>query len=163
MDRLILRPELEINGKDRIWRRVFYSVVLTSVEFFLALICIFAGLPVLLDPFTLSLVPDSVTHLLALWMVDVWGVQLTLGGGLTVFGIVKDDYRIEQIGVLFLGSGAFVYMLALIAILPGSWVAFITYLFFVLAMIARYWVLGRLIKATGKLRKKVLDALPDKE
>lgn len=162
MDRFILMPELEGNVKQRVWRRVFYSVVLTSVEFFLALICVFAGIPVLLDPITLSLVPSSVAHLLPLWMVDLWGLQLVLGGGMTIFGIMKDDFRIEQIGVMLLGSGAFVYMLALLTFLPGSWVAFITYLFFVLAMVARYWVLGRLIKMTGKLNKRIRDALPDK-
>lgn len=162
MDRFILMPELEGSEKSKVWRRVFYSVVLTSVEFFLALICIFAGIPVLLDPITLSLVPSSIAHLLPLWMVDLWGLQLTLGGAGTIFGIVRDDFRIEQIGVMLLGAGAFIYMLALVAFLPGSWVAFITYLFFVLAMVARYWVLGRLIKMTGRLNKRIRDALPDK-
>lgn len=71
-----------------------------------------------------------------------------------MLGIIKGDFRIEQIGVLLLMSGSFVYMIALLGLLPGSWVAFITYLLFVLAMAARYWVLGKLIKMTGKLIDK---------
>ena len=164
MYRYILMPELngdEGNNK-RAWRRIFYSVVLTSVEFFLAVVAVLVGLPVLIDPFHLTLVPGSIAQLLPLWMVDLWGFQMTVGGGLTMGGIIKGDFRIEQIGVMFLATGAFVYMLALLSILPGSWAAFVTYALFALAMIARYWVLGRLIKLTGRLTKRVRDALPDK-
>jgi hypothetical protein len=153
MERIILMPELE--GEDttsqKIWRRIFYSIVLTSVEFFLALICLFAGIPVLLDPFTLSLVPASITHLLPIWMVDLWGLQLVLGGVTTMVGIARGDFRIEQIGVMLLLGAAFVYTFALMLLLPTSWVVFITYVLFSLAMFARYWVLGRLIKLTGRL------------
>jgi len=155
-DRLILMPELEESTKNKIWRRVFYSVVLTSVEFFLAIVAILTGIPVLLDPFTLSLVPSSVAKLLPLWLVDLWGAQLLLGGGITVWGIVAGDFRIEQIGVLLLMSGALVYTIALVTLLPGSYLAFITYVLFVLAMAARYWVLGRLIKLTGRLKRRFL-------
>lgn len=156
-------PELDDeNGNKKAWRRVFYSVVLTSVEFFLAIIALIAGIPVLIDPIALSLVPGSLAHLLPVWMVDLWGLQLTLGGIGTIAGITGGDFRVEQIGVMFLMCGAFVYMLALATILPGSFVAFATYLLFALAMIARYWVLGKLIKLTGRLKKRELDALPDK-
>lgn len=150
-------PELEGTTKQKIWRRVFYSVVLTSVEFFLAIVAILAGVPVLLDPFSLSLVPQSIAHLMPLWMVDVWGVQMFLGGGITITGILKGDFRIEQIGVFLLIGGSFIYSLALLALLPGSWVAFITYILFGSAMVARYWVLGKLIRLTGRLRDKVVD------
>jgi hypothetical protein len=152
MDRYILLPELDQGSNaQKFWRRVFYSVVLTSVEFFLAIIAMLAGIPVLLDPFTLSFVPASIVQLMPLWMVDFWGAQMLLGGITTSTGIIKRDFRIEQIGVLFLLSGAFVYALALFTLLPGSWVALVTYALFVLAMGARYWVLGRLIKLTKRL------------
>jgi hypothetical protein len=157
MYRYILMPELEDEDhQNKIWRRVFYSVVLTSVEFFLAVVAVLTGIPVLLDPIGLSLVPGSLARLLPFWMVDLWGGQFLLGGGITIWGIVTGDFRTEQIGVLFLLVGAFVYSLALATILPGSWVAFITYILFALAMAARYWVLGRLIKLTGRLKRRYL-------
>jgi hypothetical protein len=150
-------PELEDDTKTKIWRRVFYSVVLTSVEFFLAIVAILVGVPVILDPFALSLVPASIAHLMPVWMVDLWGAQMLLGGGVTIAGILKGDFRIEQIGVLLLTSGSFIYTLALLFLLPGSWVAFMTYVLFVLAMAARYWVLGRLIKLTGRLSRRARE------
>jgi len=162
--RMILLPEL-VDGEGnhkRAWRRVFYSVVLTSVEFFLAVIALIAGLPVLIDPFSLSLVAGSLTRLLPHWMVLLWGLQMSLGGAATMGGIVWGDFRIEQIGVLLLLGGAFIYTLALVLLLPTSFMAFITYLLFVLAMVARYWVLGKLIKMTGNLNKKAIDSIPDK-
>lgn len=155
--RYILMPELEESTKNRVWRRVFYSIVLTSVEFFFAVVAVLTGFPVLLDPVGLSLVPSSLAKLLPFWMVDLWGGQFFLGGVTTIWGITSSDFRIEQIGVLFLTTGAFVYMLALITILPASWVAFVTYGLLVLAMAARYWVLGRLIKLTGRLKKRIRD------
>ena len=162
MLRYILMPELATDSTStKIWRRIFYSVVLTSVEFFFAIVAVLTGIPVLLDPFTLSLVPNSIVQLLPIWMVDLWGGQFLLGGGMTIAGIVMGDFRIEQIGVMLLGTGAFVYTLALLTILPGSWVAFITYILAVLAMAARYWVLGRLIKLTGRLNKIALDTIKE--
>jgi hypothetical protein len=152
--RFVLMPDLEESTKNKIWRRVFYSVVLTSVEFFFAIVAILTGIPVLLDPVGLSLVPGSLAKLLPFWMVDLWGAQFLLGGATTVWGISASDFRIEQIGVLFLMTGAFVYTLGLITLLPASWVAFITYILLVFTMAARYWVLGRLIKLTGRLKKK---------
>lgn len=157
MYRYILMPELEDSStKHKIWRRVFYSVVLTSVEFFLAIIAILAGIPVLIDPFTLSVVPASIAHLMPVWMVDLWGFQMVLGGAMTIAGITRGDFRIEQIGVLLLISGSLIYTLALMFLLPVSWVAFSTYLLFAMAMVARYWVLGKLIKLTGRLSKRVI-------
>ncbi len=157
-DRFILMPELEEAVKNKLWRRIFYSVVLTSVEFFLAIVAILAGIPVLLDPIGLSLVAGSLAKLLPFWLIDLWGLQFLLGGGITVWGIVAEDFRAEQIGVLLLMTGAFVYALALTTLLPGSWIAFVTYILFVLAMAARYWVLGRLIKLTGRLKKRFRES-----
>src|SRR6185369_4072883 len=147
-DRLVLMPELE-GTEHKLWRRVFYSIVLTSVEFFLAIVAVLTGIPVIIDPVGLSLASGSLVKLLPFWLVDLWAGQFLLGGGITIWGIVGSDFRMEQIGVLLLLSGAFVYALALTTLLPGSWIAFVTYMLFVLAMAARYWVLGRLIKLSG--------------
>lgn len=158
MYRFILMPELESEGgQKRALRRIFYSVVLTSVEFFLAVLALLSGVPVLLDPVGLSLVPNSLAAFLPHWMVIFWGGMLTAGGTTTIAGITMGDYRIEQIGVLFLLAAAFVYAIALVSILPGSFVALITYILFVLAMTARYWVLSKLIRLTGRLVKKVRE------
>lgn len=162
MYRLLLMPELEGTGPKKAWRRIFYSVILTSVEFFLAIIAIIAGAPVLLDPISLSLVPNSLVQLLPQWMVILWGGQLFLGGIGTITGIMMGDFRIEQIGVLLLLSGAFIYTVALATLLPTAFMAFCTYVMFVMAMAARYWVLGKLIRMTGRLNQQALDALPDK-
>jgi hypothetical protein len=158
MYRYLLLPDLldAESTQQKIWRRVLYSVVLTSVEFFLAVVAVLVGVPVLIDPVALSLASGSLVHLLPFWLVDLWGGQFTLGGLITIWGITTSDFRIEQIGTLLLMTGAFVYALALSFILPASWIAFVTYLLFVLAMGARYWVLGRLIKLTGRLRKRAI-------
>jgi hypothetical protein len=156
MNRYILMPDLlEESAQQKLGRRIFYSIVLTSVEFFLAVVAVLVGIPVLLDPVGLSLVSGSLVHLLPSWLVDLWGAQFTLGGAITIWGITGSDFRIEQIGTLLLMTGAFVYALALVFLLPSSWAAFVTYVLFVLAMAARYWVLGRLIKLTGRLVKRV--------
>lgn len=154
MYRYILMPELDSStGSVKAWRRVFYSVVLTSVEFFLAIIAIISGVPVLMDPFSLTFVSSSIQQLMPLWMVDLWAAQLVVGGGVTITGIVKGDFRTEQIGVMLLLGGAFVYMIALVPLLPNATLAFATYALFTLAMSARYWVLGKLIRLTGRLTK----------
>jgi hypothetical protein len=152
MYRYILMPELQ-NASDsqKAWRRVFYSVVLTSVEFFLAVIALLSGIPVLLDPFSLTFVSNSVQQLMPLWMVDAWALQLVVGGVITMSGILRGDFRTEQIGVMLLLGGAFVYMVALAPLLPNAIMVFVTYALFTLAMLARYWVLGRLIRLTGRL------------
>lgn len=148
--RYILMPELAGDEKGAAWRRVFYSIVLTSVEFFLAIIAILSGVPVLLDPFSLTFVSNSIQQLMPLWMVDLWASQLVIGGGITITGIVRGDARTEQIGVMLLLGGSFVYMVALGPLLPTAIMVFITYSLFTLAMSARYWVLGKLIKITSK-------------
>lgn len=162
MDRIILLPDSSGNG-NRVWRRVFYSIVLTSVEFFLAVLCLIVGLPVILDPISLSLVPGSLATLLPQWMVILWASQMTLGGGTTIAGIVTGDFRIEQIGVLLMLCGAFVYTVALATLFPASFMAMVTYILFVLAMAARYWVLNKLIKMTGRLNRKAIASIPDIE
>jgi hypothetical protein len=155
MYRYTLMPDLDDNSRSqKIWRRVLYSIVLTSVEFFLAVVAILVGVPVILDPFTLSFVAGSITRLLPVWMVDLWAAQFMLGGGITIWGITSGDFKVEQIGTLLLMTGSFVYAIALSTLLPTSFIAFVTYVLFVFAMGARYWVLGKLIKLTGRLNKR---------
>ncbi len=157
MYRFIMMPELNGTEAQKAWRRVFYSIVLTSVEFFLAVIAIMAGVPVLLDPFSLTFVPASISSIMPIWMVDVWALQLVTGGAITGLGIIKGDFRTEQIGVMLLLGGSIVYMIALAPLLPAAFLPFITYVLFTLAMCARYWVLGKLIRLTRRLTLKTRE------
>lgn len=146
MQRLYLMPE----NPGR-WRRAFFSVVLASVEFFVAFLAVIGGLPILLSPTHLA--PLSIIALLPGWMIYIWAGGLVLGGLLSIVGILFYNYRIERAGAMTLAMTAFVFCIALVSLFPASWLAFITYLVFMLAMLARYWVLGKLITAIGRVRK----------
>lgn len=145
MQRLYLMPK-EIGP----WRRAFFSVVLASVEFFVAFLAVVGGLPILLNPAALA--PNSIVSLMPLWMVYVWGGGLVLGGVLSIAGILLFSYRTERMGAITLAMTAFIFCVALAAFLPSSWLAFVTYLVFTLAMLARYWVLGQVLKVVGRVR-----------
>lgn len=131
------------------YRRVLMALVLTSVEAFVAVLALLAGVPILFDP--ASLAPTSVLRLLPVWAVYCWGAGMTIGGIGTFMGIVLEEYRLERIGVLALASTVTIFFLALIGFLPGSFVALLTFGLFSLSMYARYWVLGELIKVREEL------------
>lgn len=132
------------------YRRILMALVLTSVEAFVAVLCLFAGLPILFDPGNLA--PSSILALLPGWAVYSWGIGMTIGGIATFLGIAFEECRLERIGVLFLASTVTVFALALIGFLPGSFLALLTFGFFSLSMYARYWVLGQLIKVREEIR-----------
>lgn len=149
MQRLFLMPDKEL----RVWQRVFYSLVLTSIEAFLAILVMLVGVPLLINPAVIA--PTSVLALMPLWMVYLWGAGMVAGGGLSLTGIVTSQYRVERIGVLFMAMVAVVFVVALVPLLPAATVPLTTYVFFALAMIARYWVLGRIIAIVKRVRDKV--------
>lgn len=146
MQRLFLMPQ-----NVGPWRRAFFSIVLASVEFFVAFLALIAGVPILLSPGLLA--PESILALMPQWMVYTWAGGLVGGGVLSIAGIATYSYRTERAGAMTLAMTAFIYVVALTTLLPVSWLAFITYLVFMLAMIARYWVLGKVLKAMGRVRK----------
>lgn len=146
MQRLVLMPE----NIGRL-RRAFFSVVLASVEFFVAFLAVIGSVPMLVDP--VSLVPPTILEILPMWMVYGWAGGLLIGGLMSIAGIVLYRYRIERMGALTLAMSALIYTVALISLLPGSWLAFITYVVFVFAMLARYWVLGRVLKVMNRVRE----------
>lgn len=123
-------------------RRVFAAVVLSSVEFFLAILCLISGIPILISPG--SLAPASVIALLPMYFLYIWAIGLVVGGLASITGIAFNEYRLERIGVLALGVTSAVFAVALLGV-PHALLAAITYGFFSLAMGARYWVLGKLI------------------
>lgn len=134
------------------FRRVAHALASSSVEAFLAVLCILAGVPILLQPD--SLAPGSLLATLPFYMVYVWAGTLTLGGLLTLIGIAWRVYRIEQAGVALLCGMAGVYSLALIGMgSSGTFVAALTYALFSLAMGARYLVLDKLARAMQLARE----------
>lgn len=148
LQRLFLMPR----GVGR-FRRMWWSVVLSSVEFFVALLAIVAGGPILLNP--TSLAPSSILGQMPLWMVYVWAGGLVLGGLCSLVGILAYSYRVERVGAMFLAMTAVVYCFALAPFLPMSWVAFSTYVIFALTMLARYWALGKVLDAMARVREEV--------
>ncbi len=139
-------------------RRVVYSLVLQSVEAFLALLTVLVGLPVLIRPDLF--VPATISEILPEWFVATWAIGLVVGGVTTLASIVFSNYRVERMGVAILGGTTAVYSIALSGNLPTSTLAAATYAMFALAMAARYWVLGRLLRMNGqlsKMRKRIAE------
>lgn len=135
-----------------VFRRMFTALILTSAEAFLAVLALLAGIPILLNPTALA--PTSILALLPVWAIMGWGAGMTIGGFASFIGIILEEYRLERIGVLALGSTVFIFSLALINFFPGSLFVFVTYVLFGLAMAARYWVLGKLIKIRERVNAK---------
>lgn len=124
-------------------RRIITSLVLGSVEAFLAFLCLAVGIPLLLSPQTLS--PESVLALLPGWSIYPWAAGMITGGAFALGGIVMSEPLFERIGVFFLTVTTGVFSFALIPLLPGAFVGWLTFSLFSLSMAARYWVLGKLI------------------
>ncbi len=139
-------------------RRVIYSLVLQSVEAFLAVLTVLVGLPVLIRPDLF--VPATINEILPPVFVTAWAVGLVVGGLTTLGAILFSSYRVERIGVAVLAGTTAIYSIALSGNLPTATLAMATYGMFALAMAARYWVLGRLLRMNGrlsKLRKRVAE------
>lgn len=134
------------------WGRIFHAFVLTSVEAFLGLICLLAGIPVLLDPSTFA---PMVVLKLGEWISYPWAIGMLTGGALTLGGIAKGEFRVEQMGVAILGFVATLFCIALVGAWPVSWVALLSYLSFALAMVARYWVLGKLARRHAAYQERL--------
>lgn len=143
------------SGKT-VWQRVLQAFILTSVEAFLAVICLIAGIPVLIDPSTFA--PASIRALSG-WFVYPWAVGMLSGGGLTLLGIGKGTLRLERMGIAILGAVSFVMSIALFGAPVVSALGIVTYVAFTFAMVARYWVLGQLINHRNELQSRVIDIL----
>lgn len=124
-------------------KRVLTALILTSVEAFVAVLCLLVGVPVLANPEVLA--PGAALGLFPGWTIYVWAAGLTVGGALSLVGIAFSEYRIERTGVLALMTTVGAFSFALLGGLPGSFMLFMVFVSFTVAMAARYWVLGRLI------------------
>lgn len=133
-------------------RKIGRSLASSSVEAFLASLCLLAGVPILLQPD--SLAPGTLLATLPFFMVYVWAGTLTLGGLLTLAGIAWRLYRVEQAGVALLCGMSTVYSLALIGMsTSGAFLTAATYGLFAASMGARYVVLGKLSRAIQRAQE----------
>lgn len=140
-----------------VWERVFQAFVLTSVESFLALVCLLAGVPVLINP---AVFAPAAMKAMSAWLVYPWAVGMLIGGATTLVGIGKEDLRIERMGISILGAVAFIFLIALLtAGGPVSIIGILNYAFFTLSMVARYWVLGQMLKHANELKQRIYTRL----
>lgn len=141
-----------------IYERALLAVLYTSVEAFIAAACLIGGIPVLFDPSSFA---PLVVHPFGLSVIYSWAAGMVSGGTLTLFGIILDNYRVERMGAILLASVAFAFSVALVTALPHSLIALITYVLLCLALLARYYVLGKLIafenKKVDRLRRHILE------
>jgi hypothetical protein len=138
-----------------VWTRVFHAFVLTSVEAFFAALCLLAGIPVLFSP---SFAPVAI-KLMGSIVAYSWAAGMVAGGGTTLFGIGKANFRIERMGVAILAAVASVFTIALVSTGAVSALGVFTYFMFGAAMIARYWVLGKMIKLHNQWQDKFFQRL----
>lgn len=127
-----------------ILRRIIPALVLTSVEAFVSILCILSSIPIIVNPDQLA--PDSAVRLFPGWTIYIWAAGLLLGGLLSLVGIATMEYRIERIGVLILISTVGTFSFALIGSLPKTFMNLLVFILFTLAMAARYWTLGKMVK-----------------
>jgi len=135
--------------------RVIRAFADTSMEAYLAFLCLLGGLPMLFDQ---TLAPGSLLALLPPWLILIWAVILVIGGVLVLLGIGKPWLLLERAGISLLGGGAFVYAIVLFAYAAsGGLLVFLTYGLFALAALGRYRYLGRVhsgIKRAQEIRLK---------
>lgn len=148
-------------------KKAFHTLTLESSTVFIAFVGLFVGFPAILDPEQFA--PASIKETLPTWAVAGWGVSLVLGGAITLLGILWQTrlaLRIEQMGMIFLALGTFLYASALFGYsdnLVRSFIALIPYFFFTLVCLARYWNLNRIVSAYSYADSLVLRKYLDDE
>lgn len=85
------------------------------IESFVAVLCVIAGIT------QLSGIGEqqSVTVSLPRVLVDVWSLELIVGGLLVIGGVWRSNRHRERAGLLILGAAALVYALCALAFLGG--------------------------------------------
>lgn len=107
------------------WRRAILTrapraLLEEPFEIFLALLCLLAGIPLLLG----APEPESLNRLLAPAVVKLWGIMLVIGSGAVLVGLVPRMRWVQIKGLQLLGLAALVYAIAVLALgtrgrLPG--------------------------------------------
>lgn len=130
--------------------RTLRALSLESTTAFLAYLSFVTGVPILISPSEFA--PESVKHAFPLAIILWWGFSLAFGGLSTLIGLAWPAWysmRIEQIGLLFLSSGAGTYGLAVFSYGSGTGRMFtvLTFTLFSISCAVRYRELGKLAKA----------------
>lgn len=123
------------------FRQLRHSVDLQPFEIFLALLCMLSGLPLLLN----GPGPGTIESHLPPILVNIWAVELVLGGFLTLLGLAFHTL-IEKVGLQFLCAATLVYAIIIArAAWPDSIVTTGILLGFSLACMARIRGMDRTI------------------
>jgi hypothetical protein len=127
-------------------RKMWRSIQAASIEVFIALLCLIAGLPILLNPVVYA--PATLLAILPLFMVVGWGIALVLGGLLTLIGVLSSNVYIERAGLIMIAAGATILGTAILLTTGFTRLFSVgTYYIFGWAMGQRYLELGRFLKA----------------
>lgn len=82
---------------------------------FILALSVFGGLTALL----LDAAPDTLNSVLPHWSVLIWGILLTAGSALTLFGMARQTVSgiiLEQVGSVIVGSSTLYYSLIALAV-----------------------------------------------
>jgi hypothetical protein len=115
------------------------KVVLNPFEVFIAALCVVSGLPLIVHT---GSQPGSLQELLPHSFVVLWGVELTLGGTISLIGLLSSQHRVERWGIGILAPAAFAYGIAILVVTgPSGGVAAAVVLGFAFACVVRLAVL----------------------
>ena len=80
-------------------------------EVFIPFLCVLAGIPLLFS----GPAPGTIEESLPEFLVTLWGIELALGGALTLTGIGVGSRPMEKFGLSLLAAASTVYALVLLA------------------------------------------------
>ena len=80
-------------------------------EVFIPFLCVLAGVPLLFS----GPAPGTIEESLPEFLVTLWGIELALGGALTLTGLGVGSRPMEKFGLSLLAAAAIVYALVLLA------------------------------------------------
>lgn len=135
-------------------RRVLKAMQVSSLEIFIAVLCLVSGLPILINP---VLFAPVVLAALPMALIIAWAVALVLGGGLMLGGVVSRNVYILRAGLILVSAAAFVVGM-LVLLISGYTRIFSVGVFFLFSwsLGARYWELGKVLKARRHRWKEII-------
>lgn len=131
-------------------RRTLDVLGLAPFEAMLAVVGIISGATTLLGA-----APPSLSETLPAAMVAVWGVALLVGSPLILAGIIAQQLRVEQAGLVLLAATTLIYGAAIVVVQPAAaTTAAATYLLYAAACLLRIRVLTRALGARSAPRSE---------
>lgn len=80
-------------------------------EVFIPFLCLLAGLPLVFR----GPGPGTIEEALPQFLVSLWGIELAMGGALTLGGVLAGSWLVERFGLSLLSAAGVVYAIVLIA------------------------------------------------